>query len=146
MLWIRIMLQRRISFVAEPLNRFRFLAGSVRNNRNDVYFEECVRCTTYILDQTNAWQLPFELLPLKRHLLALWLAIGLEPACPWNWVRRRDAYVVLWRLHGLALAPLLLLAWPASVIRCTLPMRMYFYLGLKSIPRKLAAMKQTSDR
>jgi hypothetical protein len=26
------------------------------------------------------------LLPLKRHLLALWLAIGLEPACPWNWV------------------------------------------------------------
>ena len=144
MLWIRIMLQRRISFVAEPLNRFRFLSGSVRNRRNTVYFKECVRCTTFILDQTNAWQSPAELLPLKRHLLALWLAIGLEPACPWNWVQRRDAYGVLWRLHGFALAPLLLAAWPASVVRCTIPLRMYCYLGLRSIVRRLAPMKKAS--
>ena len=81
MLWIRIMLQRRISFVAEPLNRFRFLAGSVRNNRNSMCIlrNVCV-VQLLILDQTNAWQSPSELLPLKRHLLALWLTIGLEPA------------------------------------------------------------------
>ncbi len=141
MLWIRILLQRRICFVAEPLNRFRFLPGSVRKTRHSIYFQECVRCTLYILDQTNAWQSPAELLPLKRHLLALWLGIGLEPASPRNWVQRRDAYGVLWKLHGVRLAAMLLLAWPASVVRCTLPIRMFLYLGCRSIPGKLAAMK-----
>ena len=47
MLWIRILLQRRICFVAEPLNRFRFLPGSVRKTRHSIYFQECVRCTLY---------------------------------------------------------------------------------------------------
>lgn len=145
-LWTRIMLNRRISFVAEPLNHFRFLAGSVRNSRHNVYFEECVRCTRFILDQTNAWHSPTELLSLKQHLLALWLGIGLEPASPVNWANYRDAYGVLWRLHGLRLAPLLLFAWPASVVHCTTPLRMFCYLGSLSMLRKFAAMKRVIEK
>jgi len=137
LLWAELAIGRQIAYVATPLNRYRFHAGTVRNAKRGVYLHECIQCTSYILDRTEAWHQDGQLLFLRRHLLPLWLTIGLEPASPINWWRYRLAYELLYRLHGPQLAMLLLRAWPRSLLRTLVPLRLFFQLGALSLWRRL---------
>jgi glycosyltransferase involved in cell wall biosynthesis len=137
LLWAEMAMGRRVAFVASPLNRYRFHAGTVRLAKRPTYFRECVACTTHILERTSAWGQPSQLVFLRRHLLALWLTIGLEPASPSNWWKHARAYALLYRLHGPLLALLLLRAIPRSVRRSLVPVRLFFVLGAASLRRRI---------
>jgi len=129
LLWAELAMDRQVACVASPLNRFRFHPGTVRMAKRQIYLQECIYCTTHILDRTGAWNKRGQLVFLRHHLLALWLSIGLEPASPFNWWRHRKGCQLLHRLHGPGgLAVALLRAWPRSFMRLLKP------LGLEDLP------------
>lgn len=137
LLWAEMAMGHRVAYVARPLNRYRFHAGTVRLAKRPTYFRECVACTAHVLERTSAWSQPSQLVFLRRHLLPLWLTIGLEPASPRNWWRYGGAYGLLYRLHGPLLALLLLRALPRSVRRSLVPLRLFFVLGAASLWRRI---------
>lgn len=144
LLWAEMAMGRRVAFVARPLNRYRFHAGTVRLAKRPTYFRECVACTAHILDRTSAWAQPSQLVFLRGHLLPLWLTIGLEPASPPNWWRYARAYALLYRLHGPLLPVLLVGAIPRSVRRSLEPVRLFFTLGAASLWRRLRNAGESS--
>jgi hypothetical protein len=137
LLWAELATDRQVAYVASPLNRFRFHPGTVRIAKRQIYLQECIYCTTHILDRTGAWYKRGQLVFLRHHLLALWLSIGLEPASPFNWWRHRKGYQLLHRLHGPGgLAVALLRAWPRSFLRLLKPLRLFMVLGGSSVLRR----------
>jgi glycosyltransferase involved in cell wall biosynthesis len=137
LLWAELAIDRQVAYVASPLNRFRFHPGTVRMAKRQIYLQECIYCTTHILDRTGAWYKQGQLVFLRHHLLQLWLSIGLEPASPFNWWRNRKGYQLLHRLHGPGgLAVALLRAWPRSVMRLLEPLRLFIVLGGSSVLRR----------
>ena len=102
LLWVSMMHERKIAYIAEPLNRYRFHANTVRRLQSSVYLRECTAITRWILDHTQAWSSRDDLCVLKQHLLALWLSIGLEPASPLSWRKQQQTYSFLFRQIGRA--------------------------------------------
>jgi glycosyltransferase involved in cell wall biosynthesis len=139
LLWAEMAMRGRVAHVASPLNQYRFHPQTVRVAKRRIYLEECSLCTAHILERTDAWAQPDQLVFLRRHLLRLWLTIGLEPASPINWWRYRRAYRLLHRLHGSGLTLLLIRAWPASLRRSLLPVGLFFLLGSTSLWRRISS-------
>jgi glycosyltransferase involved in cell wall biosynthesis len=136
-LWSHMAIGHTIAHIAEPLNHFRFHSATVRQSMQSVYFKESVICTSWILNITKAWRHSAQLVYLRQHLLDLWFMIGLEPASPANLIRNRKALRILFRLHGLKLLIRLARRLPVSLIRISLPLRMYITLGSKSLMKRL---------
>ena len=137
LLWVCMMHERSIAYVASPLNHYRFHTATVRKSRRYQYLNECQSITTWILDHTKAWNYPQELTTLRENLAELWFSIGLEPASLKNWYQYRKAYQLLWRLHRLELPMILLRRIPKSVWRITLPFRLWWQLGTRSLVLKV---------
>ena len=137
LLWAEMAMGQKVAYVATPLNRYRFHPGTVRMAKRPTYFRECVACTNHILERTSAWDQPSQLVFLRRHLLALWLMIGLEPASPLNWWKYSKAYKLLYRLHGPLLFFPLLKAFPRSLWHSLVPFWLFISLGSTSFLRKL---------
>lgn len=138
LLWVSIMHGRRIAYVAETLNRYRFHARTVRRLQNFIYLSESAAITRYVLELTKAWESPGDLCTPKQHLLDLWFSIGLEPAAPKLWVKQQYAYAVLFKLYGTLLIPKLLWLLPSSAWRRSLRLRMWGLLGWRSVWTKLS--------
>lgn len=137
LLWVSMMHGCSIAYVASPLNYYRFHLGTVRKSRRYQYLNECQMIAVWILDHTAAWEHPQELITLREHLANLWFSIGLEPASIKNWFQYRRAYQLLWRLHGLGLIIILMLRIPQSLWRITLPYRLLWQLGTRSLLLKV---------
>ncbi len=137
LLWTRIMEGRSIAYTAEALNHYRFHPGTVRQSQTSSYLRESCGLTAMILEKTNAWDNPGNLTLLREHLATLWFSIGLEPASPFHLWNQREAYQLLYRLHGYSLALLLMRRLPRSLWRLTLPQRIWWQLGLRSLRQKV---------
>ncbi len=137
LLWVSIMHGRKIASIAEPLNRYRFHATTARHMQSSVYMNESSAITQWILNHTQAWRSPGEILLLRQHRLDLWFSIGLEPASLLSWQKERDTYRFLHRLYGPKLIARLLQRLPISAWRLTLTMRMWWDLGWRSLRRKI---------
>jgi glycosyltransferase involved in cell wall biosynthesis len=137
LLWVKLVHGSRLSYTAEPLNRYRFHSQTVRKSRGRHYLSEMVELSQWILRETDAWNAPEDLLQARTHLANLWFSNGLEPASCRNWFTYKKAYVLLYRLHGLFLCVLLLKRFPVSLWRITLPQRLWVSLGWSSVRRKI---------
>jgi glycosyltransferase involved in cell wall biosynthesis len=137
LLWVSMMHGRKIAYIAEPLNRYRFHATTVRRLQSSLYLSECSAITHWILDHTQAWDSPGDLCVLKQHLLDLWFSIGLEPASPISWQKQHQTYAFLFKLYGPLLILGLLQRLPISAWRQTLPLRIWWKLGWRSLGRKI---------
>jgi glycosyltransferase involved in cell wall biosynthesis len=137
LLWVSIMHGRKVAYVAEALNRYRFHASTVRRLQSSVYLSESTAITSYILDLTKAWKSPGDLCIPRQHLLDLWFSIGLEPAAPELWIKQQQAYALLLKLYGAALIPKLLGLLPSSSWRRSFRLRMWGFLGWRSVCNKL---------
>ena len=137
LLWVSMMHGRKIAYIAEPLNRYRFHATTVRRLQSSVYLSECTAITRWILDHTQAWSSRGDLCVLKQHLLDLWLSIGLEPASPLSWQKQQQTYSFLFRLYGPWLILRLLQRLPISAWRLSLPLRLWWTLGWRSVASKI---------
>jgi glycosyltransferase involved in cell wall biosynthesis len=138
MLWVSMMHGRKIAYIAESLNRYRFHSGTVRRHQSSVYLSECSDITRWILDYTQAWSSPGDLCVLRQHLLDLWFSIGLEPASPESWLMHRKAYAHLFRLYGPILILRLVQRMPNSAWRQALPLRLWWSLGWRSLRSKIS--------
>lgn len=117
LLWAHLAMQGTVAFIAEPLNKFRVHAGTVRVGRAKDYLGECIDLTAWILEQTHAYERKNSTLLMRHHLIRFWPTIGLEPASPFNWFQRRKAYEVLYKLYGPELFLVILPCIPRSLIR-----------------------------
>jgi glycosyltransferase involved in cell wall biosynthesis len=146
LLWVSIMHGRKIAYVAEALNRYRFHATTVRRLQSSVYLSECSAMTRWIIENTGAWDSPGDLCVLRQHILDLWFSIGLEPAAPRLWFKQQQAYAILFKLYGANLIPRLLVLLPSSAWRRTLRLRTWWSLGWRSVWNKLGKQATLSRR
>jgi glycosyltransferase involved in cell wall biosynthesis len=146
LLWVSIMHGRKIAYVAEALNRYRFHATTVRRLQSSVYLSECSAMTRWIIENTEAWDSPGDLCVLRQHILDLWFSIGLEPASPGLWFKQQQAYAVLFKLYGAILIPRLLLLLPSSAWRRSLRLRTLWSLGCRSVWNKLGKQASLARR
>lgn len=146
LLWVSIMHGRKIAYVAEALNRYRFHATTVRRLQSSVYLSECSAMTRWIIENTEAWDSPGDLCVLRQHILDLWFSIGLEPAAPRLWFKQQQAYEFLFKLYGAILIPRLLVLLPSSAWRRTLRLRTWWSLGWRSVWNKLGKQATLSCR
>ncbi|MFM7236573.1 MAG: glycosyltransferase family 2 protein [Cyanobium sp.] len=137
LLWVSIMHGRKIAYIAEALNRYRFHTTTVRHLQSSVYLSECSAITQFILEHTKALECPGDLCVPREHLLDLWFSIGLEPAAPGLWYKQQQAYSTLFKLYGVNLIPRLLGLLHLSAWRRTLWLRMWGSLGWRSVRNKL---------
>jgi len=140
LLWANIMIGRSIVYKPQLLNHYRFHATTVRQSQSSTYLNECTALASWILEHGSAWEHPQELMYVRHHLAPLWFTIGLEPASPLNWWKHRDAYRLLYQLHGLRLLPILVRRMPWSLWRLSLPQRLWWRLGCRSLLRKLSIL------
>jgi len=62
---VSILHGRKIAYVAEALNRYRFHATTVRRLKSSVYLSECRAMTRWIIEKTEAWDNPGDLCDLR---------------------------------------------------------------------------------
>jgi glycosyltransferase involved in cell wall biosynthesis len=136
-LWVSIMRGRSLAYAAKPLNYYRFHTNTVRRSQRDNYLDECCSITAWILETTHAWAEPGNLTLAREHLARLWFSIGLEPASVRNlWIHKK-AYHLLYKLHGPWLFFICVQRIPVSLWRITLPHRLWWTLGLRSLRMKV---------
>jgi len=143
LLWANIMIGRSIVYKPQLLNHYRFHDKTVRQSQSSSYLNECSALTCWILEHGSAWEQPQELMYVRHHLAPLWFTIGLEPASPLNWWKHRDAYRLLYQLHGLRLLPILVRRMPLSLWRLSLPHRIWWKLACRSLFRKVSILRSS---
>ncbi|MEB3156313.1 MAG: glycosyltransferase family 2 protein [Cyanobacteriota bacterium] len=136
-LWVSIMREHSLAYVAKPLNYYRFHTNTVRRSQRDNYLDECCSITSWILETTQAWREPGNLTLAREHLARLWFSIGLEPASARNWWIHKKAYRLLYELHGPWVIFICLRRMPVSLWRITRPHRLWWTLGLRSLRMKV---------
>jgi glycosyltransferase involved in cell wall biosynthesis len=136
-LWVSIMNGRSLAYAAKPLNYYRFHTNTVRRSQSSSYLIECCSLTDWILEITRAWEQPSNLALLRAHLACLWFSIGLEPASAKNWWVHRKAYCLLYKLHGPWFVWICIRRLPVSLWRLTLPQRLWWKLGFRSLWLKI---------
>lgn len=136
-LWVSIMNERTLAYTAKPMNCYRFHANTVRRSQSSSYLDECSSITSWILDTTRAWDQPGNLALIREHLACLWFSIGLEPASIRNWWVHRKAYCFLCKLHGPWVVFIFLRRIPHSLWRISLPQRLWWQLGSRSLWLKI---------
>jgi len=116
-LWAHIAMQGTVAFISEPLNKFRSGLYSVRTREEKDCFKDVIDLAALILEQTHAYEHKDGTLLIRHRLVSLWLKIGLEPASPFNWIKRRKAYRVLYNLYGCKLLLIILQDVPEHIFR-----------------------------